>query len=43
LHTLKKNDFLKVYPKFDDFMKIRNEFDPNGIFLNNHLKEIFGV
>jgi len=42
-HTYKKNDFLKVYPKFEDFMKIRNEFDPNGIFLNNHLKEIFGV
>jgi FAD-linked oxidoreductase len=42
-HTLKKDDFLKVYPKFEDFMKVRNEFDPHGIFLNNHLKEIFGV
>ena len=42
-HSLKKDDFLKLYPKFQDFMKVRNEFDPHGIFLNRHLKDIFGA
>ena len=32
-----------VYPKFDDFMQIRKQLDPDGIFLNDPLKETFGI
>lgn len=42
-HTLKRTDLQKIYPKFEEFNKIRSEFDPNGIFINNHLRDIFGV
>lgn len=43
MHTLKKDDLEKVYPKFQDFIKIRNKHDPKGLFLNSHLKNIFGL
>lgn len=42
-HSLKANDFKKLYPKFDDFLEIRKSCDPGGIFLNNHLKDLFGI
>jgi FAD-linked oxidoreductase len=42
-HSLKEPTFAQIYPKFENFKKIRTELDPQGIFLNPHLKEIFGV
>uniref|UniRef100_A0A0G4F778 FAD-binding PCMH-type domain-containing protein n=1 Tax=Chromera velia CCMP2878 TaxID=1169474 RepID=A0A0G4F778_9ALVE len=30
-----------VYPKLDEFLQIREDMDPKGIFLNQHLKEMF--
>jgi FAD-linked oxidoreductase len=42
-HTMNAEKLRKVYPKFDDFLKVRAEFDPQGIFLNDHLKNIFGL
>jgi L-gulonolactone oxidase len=32
-----------LYPRWSDFVDVRNELDPRGIFLNEHLREIFGV
>jgi len=43
LHTLKAPDFAKLYPNWKDFSAIRQEMDPDGIFLNAHLREVFGV
>jgi FAD-linked oxidoreductase len=42
-HTMKKEKFKAVYPRFEDFLAVRKEFDPEGMFLNDHLKEIFGL
>lgn len=42
LHTLKADDFQSLYPKWNDFAAVRDEMDPDGVFLNAHLKEVFG-
>ena len=42
-HTMKAEELKAVYPKFDEFLDMRKEFDPEGIFLNQHLEKIFGV
>lgn len=43
LHTRDSMFFRKAYPKFDDFLQVRAKHDPNGVFLNEHLKKVFGV
>ncbi len=43
MHTRTANDLKELYPKWNDFLKIRKEMDPNGIFLNPHLKELFSI
>jgi FAD-linked oxidoreductase len=43
MHTRDASFFRKAYPKFDDFLQVRSKHDPNGIFLNDHLKKVFGV
>jgi hypothetical protein len=35
-HTLVHDDFKQVYPKWDFFLKLRNELDPKGVWLNDH-------
>lgn len=41
MHSLKAKDFSDLYPKFHDFLILREKFDPNGVFLNRHLLDIF--
>jgi FAD-linked oxidoreductase len=41
MHNRKKEDLLGLYPKLQDFLKIREEYDPNNIFINDYLHEIF--
>lgn len=41
LHNLTAADFRKLYPRFDDFLKVRQQVDPNGRFLNDHARKIF--
>jgi L-gulonolactone oxidase len=36
------NYLRSVYPKFDDFAKLRQEFDPEGKFMNDYINRIFG-
>lgn len=31
----------KLYPRYDAFKKIRREIDPDGVFLNDHLRGLF--
>lgn len=31
-----------LYPEWADFQAIRRELDPDGIFLNDYLRELFG-
>ena len=42
VHYLTRDRVEALYPKYDDFQRIRREFDPDGIFLNPHLRELFG-
>ena len=36
------DDIKKMYPKYEDFTRIRAVMDPNGVFLNPFLEETFG-
>jgi FAD/FMN-containing dehydrogenase len=42
IHFLSRERVEQLYPKYGDFQQIRREFDPNGIFLNPHLRALFG-
>ncbi len=42
LHTLKANDFAKLYPKWEEFRALRRRLDPGAKLLNSYLKGIFG-
>lgn len=42
IHFLTKERLEALYPELDVFLQIRREFDPNGIFLNEHTRELLG-
>ena len=42
LNTLQREDFRKLYPRWDDFVEVRRTIDPNGRFLNPYLAGVFG-
>lgn len=42
LHSHTAADFAQLYPRWNDFLTIRQELDPEGRFLNEHLRRIFG-
>lgn len=42
-HSLSASYFSQVYPKWDAFLKVRKEFDPQERFLNPHLRSLFGL
>ena len=41
LHGLGATELRELYPRFDDFLAIRQELDPNGRLLNDHLRRLF--
>ncbi len=41
IHTLTANDFSEKYEHWNDFKRVRSNLDPNGLFLNKHIKELF--
>jgi FAD-linked oxidoreductase len=40
-HSLTHDDLESVYPKWHDFIKIRSQLDPQGLWLNDHLRSLF--
>jgi FAD/FMN-containing dehydrogenase len=42
IHFLTRDRVEALYPRYEDFARIRREFDPSGIFLNPHLRDLFG-
>ncbi len=43
-HTLQNKIISSLYPRLNDFLKLRKQMDPEGIFLNEHLKkQIFNL
>jgi FAD/FMN-containing dehydrogenase len=41
LHFLTPERLHTLYPRADDFIAIRRELDPAGVFLNDHLRPLF--
>ena len=41
LHFLTPERLHELYPRADDFIAIRRELDPQGMFLNDHLRPLF--
>jgi FAD/FMN-containing dehydrogenase len=41
LHFLTKEQLHDRYPKAEKFIKIRKQFDPKDVFLNDHLRPLF--
>jgi FAD/FMN-containing dehydrogenase len=42
-HTKTAADFRGLYDGFEGFCDLRDELDPDGLFLNDHLRDAFGV
>jgi len=42
LHTLTASDLRTRYPRFDDFLRVRDQVDPDGRFRNAYLDRILG-
>jgi FAD/FMN-containing dehydrogenase len=42
LHTLTATRLATLYPRFDDFRRIRAEVDPDGRFANPYTARVFG-
>jgi FAD/FMN-containing dehydrogenase len=43
LHSLDGAQLAGLYPRWADFQDVRREVDPDGRFLNPHLRRVFGV
>lgn len=43
LHSHSAADFARLYPRWDDFLALRRQLDPEGRFLNDHLRRVFGL
>lgn len=43
LHELGASELAALYPRWADFGRVRREFDPQGRFLNAHLRRVFGL
>ena len=41
VHSLGAAQLRELYPRFDDFQRVRAELDPAGRMLNAHLRRIF--
>jgi FAD/FMN-containing dehydrogenase len=42
IHFCTRERIEKLYPEYDKFVAVRREFDPNGIFLNDSLRQLVG-
>lgn len=42
-HTISTDQLRKAYPCWNRFMEIRQQLDPDGIFLNDNLRKVFGI
>ncbi|MEM6695281.1 MAG: D-arabinono-1,4-lactone oxidase [Pseudomonadota bacterium] len=41
LHFMTAERLAERFPRFDDFRAVREQFDPDGVFLNDHLRGLF--
>lgn len=43
LHSLSATELGPLYPRWSDFLDVRAELDPDGLFLNDHLRSLFDI
>lgn len=43
MHTLDAATLATRYPRWADFQRVRTALDPRGVFLNDYLRQLFGV
>lgn len=43
IHTQTAETLKPMYPRWDDFLKVRSELDPNGLLLNDHARALLGL
>lgn len=43
MHYLRNDQVSAAYPRLDSFLRIRQQFDPDGIFLTRHFRDLFGI
>ncbi len=43
LHTRTAEELRTVYPRFDDFLAVRDSVDPRGVFANAYLDRVLGA
>jgi FAD/FMN-containing dehydrogenase len=43
MHSLDASRLRSLYPRFDDFLRLRQEHDPNGVFANGYLDQVLGA
>ncbi len=42
MHTLDADRFGALYPRFDDFLAVRDRLDPRRVFANAYTRQVFG-
>lgn len=42
-HDLAADELQELYPRWDDFQRVRRKLDPDGVFVSEHLAELFGL
>ncbi|MFF7231356.1 FAD/FMN-containing dehydrogenase [Streptomyces sp. 2333.5] len=42
IHFLTRDRVRRIYPEYDAFNSVRRRYDPNGVFLNDSLRQLFG-
>ena len=42
MHNKTAADFATLYPQWERFLGVRRQLDPGNLFLNSHLREVFG-
>ena len=43
VHSLRSSQLASLYPRWDDFLSLRERMDPSGRFLTPYLRGLFGV
>lgn len=43
LHNLSARELAPLYPMWERFLDVRRRLDPRGLFLNDHLRALFGA
>jgi len=43
MHTQDHRTFSQLYPRWSDFLRVRQQLDPQGMFLNDYLREMLGI